>query len=509
MSKLLAIEWDSEEIRVVAGNATGKRPTISHAFAIPLTGDSSATANEPAAGRNLTAVLTAAMNQHKLARGEVLVAVPRGKAEVRPMRLPPTPDDELPDLVRFQAMRQFSSLSDEWPLDFVKIRGGANEPVSVLAAAISSETMADLGRICNSCQLTPSKLILRPFATAAMTALGGFDQGCVLLVELLSAEVNLTVTVDGQVAFLRSVKMPSHHPDEILLGELRRTIAAAQSQDGQIQVEKVVILGGGDVATGLRDQLSQSLAVPVESLDPFDQFSLECDVPQRPERFAALLGLLAGESAATVSVVDFLHPRRRPEPPNRRVKYAVYAALAASILIVGAGLVWRQLKHYDHQLSLLQAESSALDTQVDIANKLKAEVEEIDAFVRGDVNWLDELHELSRKFPPSEQAIIQQATFNSAADGGGQIVLDGYASDPDVIQRLESGLRDESHRVMGAGARYDERQREYPWAFQERVTVLPKDIDDLVGHSDDAIDDASETAEATDELASDEQGAGR
>ena len=31
----------------------------------------------------------------------------------------------------------------------------------------------------------------------------------------------------------------------------------------------------------------------------------------------------------------------------------------------------------------------------------------------GDINWLDELYDLSVKLPPAEQAIIEQATFMS------------------------------------------------------------------------------------------------
>jgi hypothetical protein len=64
--------------------------------------------------------------------------------------------------------------------------------------------------------------------------------------------------------------------------------------------------------------------------------------------------------------------------------------------------------------------------------------------------------------------------------GGGQIALDGYVKEPDVITDMESGLRDEFHQVAGAGTFRDERQEELKWSFKERIVVLPQQPEETV-----------------------------
>ena len=49
--------------------------------------------------------------------------------------MPPAPDNELPDLIRFQAMREFGAMQSDWPLDFIPLDSDPEQPRSVLAAA--------------------------------------------------------------------------------------------------------------------------------------------------------------------------------------------------------------------------------------------------------------------------------------------------------------------------------------------------------------------------------------
>ena len=90
----------------------------------------------------------------------------------------------------------------------------------------------------------------------------------------------------------------------------------------------------------------------------------------------------------------------------------------------------------------------------------------IDAFAAGDVNWLDQLHELSQEFPSAADAVVDSATFSTLTEGGGQIFLEGYVRDPAVIEQMESRLRDAQHQVTGSGTQFDERQPEYALAIQ-------------------------------------------
>ena len=138
MSRLFAIEWDAAEARVAAGRArTGGGLILEHAFTVELP---QGVAGGPETGsKEIGARIAKALAERGLTRGEALVAVGRTSIELRFLTLPPMPPEELPDSVRLQAVRQFSTLGDDWPLDFVLLDANKDRGTNVLAAAISPE----------------------------------------------------------------------------------------------------------------------------------------------------------------------------------------------------------------------------------------------------------------------------------------------------------------------------------------------------------------------------------
>jgi hypothetical protein len=475
MSRLLALEWDTRELRIVAGRASGSGIVVEQALSVELS---------DVADEKIGPQLSVAVSEHGLARGEAFVAVPRGKAELRLLTVPPTPDNELPELVRFQALRQFSSIGEDWPLDFIRLSSPDEPQCRVLAAAISTGFLSAVRSACEAAQLTPKRLILRPCASAALLQRGLPDTRCRLLVELLTEEVDLTVLLAGQVVFLRSVRLPSDELATALVGEIRRTVAAAQNQLGEQRVEQVVLCGGDAAMLALADQLRGQLLLEVVLFDPFAAVEVTrgSTGPSHPGRFAALLGMLHEEATGGRPGIDFLNPRRKPVPPDRRRQYAWVGAGAAMLALMLTGIISWQLRSYDQSIGKLQHASQGLDKQVKDAEELRTRVSEIDTFVTGDINWLDEVYDLSVKLPPAEQAIVEQATFSSRPGGGGQIVLEGYVRDPATIEALETALRDERHQVVGSGGQFDEHQDEYRWRFKETILIAAPDIEEVAAH---------------------------
>ena len=118
------------------------------------------------------------------------------------------PEDELPDVVRFQAVRQFTTLGDNWPLDFVPLGPNADGGMNVLAAAISPELLEQIRKDCSVAGITVSRLVLRPFAAAALLKDQLGDGQCRMIVDLLRDEADLTVLIGSQVIFPRTVRLP-------------------------------------------------------------------------------------------------------------------------------------------------------------------------------------------------------------------------------------------------------------------------------------------------------------
>jgi Tfp pilus assembly PilM family ATPase len=470
MSRLLAVEWDMRELRVAAAQVAGKKVVVEQAFAIPLDEETSQTPDAVAEQ------LVAACGERGIGRCAVLMGVPRAKAELRVLEVPNAPDDELPEMVRFQAVRQFSTLGEDWPLDFVPLGSGDPNQTRVLAATISPQLAEDLLGVCSAIGSSENKLVLRPCASASLYGRRVADHQCRLLVELFAGEADLNVVVDGQVVFLRSVRMAPANRAKSLVGEIRRTLAAAQNQLGDQRIQGVTLVGNDAELQDVRPALEEQLDQAIEVFDPFSLIPSKLDGPplEHPGRFASLLGMVLDEGDGKRHGIDFLNPRKRSVPPDRRRRYAWVAAAVAALVAVLIGGVWWQIDHYQHQVGELQVQNTNLDEQVKIAQQLKLDVGLIDEFEEANINWLDQIYEFSTKLPDASEAIVDTASFTSLPGGGGQIALDGYVSEPDVINRMESDLRDENRQVTGSGTFFDERQQDLQWSFKERIVVLPK-----------------------------------
>jgi Tfp pilus assembly PilM family ATPase len=502
MPSLLAIEWDGYEARVAVARRRGGDVVIDHAFCVAL---SPRDPGQTFADVNVGERIAAALAARHIGRAETLVAVGRASIELRLLTLPPADDDELPEMVRFQAMRQFSTLGEDWSLDFVPVGSTAEGASSVLAAAISPKLVAQIQKTCQAADLTPKRLVLRPFAAASLLCRRSERAASRvrLMVDLLTDEADLTVLIDRSVIFMRTVRLPAkldatQQADE-LVAEVRRTMAAAQNQLGGQGVESLVLCAAGDEHGALKDLLAAKLSLPVAAFDPFEGVrvgpELRSHPPDAPGRFAPLLGLLLDEAAQTPHAIDFLHPRQKAVAPSRRRTVVLAAAVVATLLLALVGYVWLLFADLAAEKARLGAELKRLQRESKSAAKSIKRMEEIERWTRGDVVWLDELYELSDEMPSADEAIVEQLQAGSRAEGGGVIVLDGLVSEWDVVGRLEQRLRDAAHRVDGKGSYQDDSHPDYGWRYHE--TVVVQNVEDRQARPETARPESGRTLDSS------------
>lgn len=478
MAQLLAIEWDAREARLAVATVRGREPIIEHAFAVALGHRDGDSTSELSVGEQIAEEL----RRRGIGRIETLVAVGRANIELKQLNSPPAPAAELPELVRFQALRQFTTIGEDWPLDFVPLDTAEVDSISVLAAAISPELVQHIGNTCEAAGLTPKRLVLRPFAAASLLRRHdrGVRQPCRLMVDLLTEEADLTV-LDGQHLLLtRTVRLHSPEDDEAqargLLSEIRRTIAAANNQLGGRRVDKVILCGDGSDHATIKSLVEHELALPTELFDPFSELRegtiARPDRPEHAGRFAPLLGLLFDEATATPHSIDFLHPRKKPEPRNVRRSGILIASTFAVLGIAAAFLVWLQLSSLDEDIAHLKARSSELKSEVTAADKLRKDETAIQDFLNHNINWLDELEQLSQRLPPAEDAIVTQLSF-AVQPYGGQVRIEGYTREPTGFQDIENRLR-VADRVVNSGQKTNEPKREkHHFGFAEELKIPP------------------------------------
>lgn len=487
MANILALEWDSHEARIVAARRRGNEVFIEHAFSVDLQPGG---ADEPLDFTEVGERIAAGLSERRIGRCDALAAVGRSGIELRLLTVPPTPDEELPELVRFQAQRQFTTLGDDWPLDFFPIDGQADDSRNVLAASIQPELVGQIQQGCDAAHLRLQRIVLRPCAAASLLLRQhhGRDSHRVrLLVDILAEEADLTVTVDQTVVFTRTVRLAGewNSPSQVqaLFGEVRRTLAAAQNQLGGQLVEHVLLFGPDVDHSVLRSQIEERLQLPVSGFDPFEGLTtsreLGSNPPEHPGRFAPLLGMLVDECTGAPHAIDFLHPRQKPQPASRTGQYALAGAAVAALVLVAVGYLWLQLRGMDATIRGHNERLAELNQITEDSKQRRDVAATIDKWVAGDITWLDELARLSARLPPAENVRLSGLHLDAVDSGGGRMRLEGYVDQQGTISDIEQDLRDEQHHVYGDGGRLERGDRNYPWRFETLVDIDPPDLDQI------------------------------
>ena len=391
--------------------------------------------------------------------------------------------------MRFQALQEFNSLDDDWPLDFIPFAGPDDAPRQVLAAAMSPELVEQIRQTCQRAKITPERLVLRPCAAASLLCRRGDSttERVRLLVDVLSDEADLTVLDDEQVVFLRTARLPGDvltGPDVYrpLLGEIRRTVAAAHNQLGGQKVEAIHLYGSGPAHSELATRIAEATGLPTRLFDPFEGLTLAPELarsmPDATGRFAPLLGMLLDEADHLRHAIDFLNPRRAAPPPSPRRKLILAGIGAAAVAALGAWWIWSGLANLDAEIGELVARSRGADKTVEKAKELDLAAQAIEVWTKGDINWLDELRELASDLPRQQDVIITRLTMtvgqNGGATDGGKIELEGLMRETSTSGVLEAGLRDDYHNVQGRNLTQDSGQPGYGWKFASTVSVSPE-----------------------------------
>jgi len=477
MARTIAIEWNEREARLVVAGGRPGQVVFEQAFTVSLESpDPSAETATREPGERIAAALAA----RGIGRLPALITLGRGKLELRQLSLPPAPDDELPDLVRFQAMREFGSMQSDWPLDFIPLDNDAEQTRTVLAAAVAPEQMEEIEGVCHTAGMKATRVLLRPCSAASLLcrARPAEMAGQVrLLIDLLGDEADLTVVRDQTVVFLRSARLPGNALDsvdaaEVLESEIRRTMAAAQNLLTGQKADSLVLFGTSLKHNGLRDTLHKKFDLPVEVYDPFDGLSLKGDlrraVPADSDRFAPLLGALLDEIQRDQHALDFLHPRR-PKEKKTQKNLVAGVALVASVLLVGLLLInFAQKRSLQDSIRRSSAELTQLEKQVSKAEQTIAKAKAVEEWTANDVHWLDELRWISERAPSAEDVVFSSMSL-TVNQAGGQMSVKGVAKDLEAYSSLEQSLNDENHAVKSGTTGRAETEKGYSHNFDSSI----------------------------------------
>jgi len=412
LSRFLAIDADAGGIHVAVGTAgRGGAVRLEKAVTVP-TAEALSAANAAELGRQLKDALRTA----GIAPGPAVAAVSRDRVIVKDFKIPRVPAGEEPAVVRFQASKEMSEAPDSVALDYYSLaREESDGQVRVVTVSVRKDLVAAYKTLCQAAGLKLAGITPRALGTLAGLE-RAIESGAVTAPEAKRASVaaltrgekwgELIIARDGQAVFARAVSATALNSESMLLGELRRNLAVYNGQNPQQPVEAVYVAEAAGPG-GWSGRIRAGLQVPVQAFDPLAGVDSHTP-PDARGHFAALVGLMALKAKGRPPI-DLASPREPVAPQmNAKRKLAAVGALVALVVIGGLGFGYVRLMSKQTEFAKLVKEKVELDQEM---KKYEEDDKRIKAFKEWDdtrVNWLDEVYDLTARFPDIDRARLEQ-----------------------------------------------------------------------------------------------------
>jgi len=487
VGRFCAVDFDGRQLRIVEAESSGGPTRIRKAVA----------ADVPA-GLDLTDAAALGefvgqtIGQMHLAGAAVLMNVPRSKAVLKPLVLPPVSGPaELANMVRFQAEKELTFRPEEAVIDFtIESHYGAEPPPEadaqgehVLVAAVQRPVLEYYQQVAEAAGVRLLRLGLRPYANMrCLEAYGGSRAGGrVALVHIAADETEIDVVEKDGLTFSRSavIQVPPAPSDEeptsgeaiaTVVQEVSRSLQSYMGVERGQGIEAVMLAGGTGIETQVAESLAARLSVPCEVLDLSSALDLR-EAAADASAFISALGLAVGQGDADAPPFDFLNPKR---PPVERdlTKMATIGGVAAVVLVVlaafaGAGLHWYNAVS---QVSQLTEELAQLKKENKKVTALRQRVETIEKWVGAGRNWLDQWTYLTGVFPSCTEAYVTGLSTNPDAS----LKVSLRAKNNDAIDSLGDQLAQAGYDFKPGQVTTSKDRYGYGYSTAVKVMVKPE-----------------------------------
>jgi len=503
--KLLAIDWDSRDVRVVMFRPKADGIELLKAVSIPI--QAGVSASEPEA---FGAFLRAALAQAKMSVKHALLTMPRDRVVLNNLRLPPTPPEELPSMVSLQIGKELPFPAEQATIDFALLGAPTDGKagMEVLVAAVRNDYLEPYRTIAYEAGLTVDSIGLRPHGNVVAVTSGEPSPGTMLLVEVGPSMTEIDFVRDGVPAFSRaaseivgpppgalngeriddsriiSFPIQDREPDETttravgsVLRQVVHTYEAYRATDPTVKINRVVVAG----ATGIEAELAQALggrfALRAELYSAEKALGLSAQRARELRGFSAVLGLAMSHAKRGLTHFDFQHPKKSVTKSQRQLRKAPIAA-AVAILFFGAGAAsyWNVVVPKQKLARDVINEVNAKKKKYDALSKFNEKVLAVQNWQTAEQYWTDVLHGLTRNFLPETEVFVTRLVFNTSFkprtnERTQTVTISLRTATASVVNRLVDKLKEIGFEDVRPG-RTNESSTQGAYRFDASITAV-------------------------------------
>jgi hypothetical protein len=419
LSRILAIDVDSNGLTLASGTLRKGAPTVDRAVA--QTEESLALTPEHAVtvGKTIKGLL----KQSGIAAAPVVLLVGRDRIFLKDVRHPPVPGSEEPAVVRFQAVKELSDNPEDMALDYLPLGATPDGGRKAIAVFVRKDFLKAAKEMCDAAGLKLSAVTPRPYAAAAglrQAITAGVEPpdaptDAVALVYPAGAGAEFVVIRGEEMLFSRPISASAFASEAAFVGEIRRNLAVV---GGLVPggVTAVYLAEAESPGGGWAGRLQDALPIPVRAYDPLAGSKSGGDISAQDHgRFAAVSGAIALKAVPGPLPINFVTPRQPKAEPNKHRTAFLVAGFAACLLIGLA--IFGGLSLVDsatREVAKLTAQKELVDENLKYLTLNAKRADAAEEFMKYHVRLHDEMYDWTDLFPEIVNTRVTMIDYNAA-----------------------------------------------------------------------------------------------
>ncbi|MEZ6146779.1 MAG: hypothetical protein R3B91_15450 [Planctomycetaceae bacterium] len=480
MLHTLAFDWEADYLAGIDADVSGETVRVHKCFRIDWPDDADLRQRPEALGR----WLAESMRAHGIAASDVHVVMPREAIVVRKLELPNAPDDELPDLVRFQAATKSSTPLDRLTLDYLPLPMQSDDATrQVLMVTIDGTRLRHLRETLAAASINLLTVGISPVSVGeVVTRIGpdhSVDPNQVTLVIFQDAHrVEITALIQQQVFFshhTRLAEMESSGGRKSSLAEINRTIVALSQSLSNVEISRVCLIHPGNADPAVEAALQTRFGQQLQVLDVSQARGLIVDPQINVTELAAFTPALGrcwdrrGHTSVTSTFSILAEPSFPRTVPRSVQVWPWRPACWSSVLVTGCSLrIWLISKHRPSR-----SNNKSRNWTQNFAKGSRSERCHFDRRVgRTESRPLAVIEEFNRLAPGTDRLYLRELKSETLTrDAALRVTAVGYALSQQDVEQLQEVLEDAGFRVLPSVADRSRVDPDYPFAFELQIEV--------------------------------------
>ena len=422
----LVLQWEPQGLSIVEANV-GDQVTLKRVVELPWGGASNPEDSTASAG----SLLRERLAGWKIGTKQTAVILGRDAVVVRRLELPYVPDNDLPDMVRFQASTKASTPIDRLALDFVPLDTPPDAPRIAVTATMDASRLRMIQEVVIGAGLELVAVGLSATSTAELVsrvAPAGSLSGVVLVLLQKGENLELTLLDGGRLAFAHSIRLevteggPAIQP---LQAELNRALVAMSQVRPDASVSRAFVVPGAGLNPAVQEMLDKRFPGAVQRVDPRESAvatALSAEESTFALRVGPAVGQLLGVQKSTLPAIDFVNPRKRIEPPDtRKAKIRAIGGGVAILALLGIWMNMNAASEREAQLAAIEGEAATINETVNKGKPISDAAVKLKRWRESDPRPLEVLEKMTGLLPPTSDMLLTEIDIKPAKPATGPV----------------------------------------------------------------------------------------